>query len=455
MTSARPPSLLRGLAQDLVIAHLVSVVVILLLMVQVLRITVDTLEARDLREVANDIVAQIGTDADGRPSLHLPPEMAARFSPSYGRYAFAVLDEKGRGIVTSEGDTEPLMRFDPISAPSIAPFQTPHESALLYGVTVRGLAGTTPIWVQVAEDMNHRDVLMDEVVDAFLVRALWALVPLFVILVLVALVRMKRRLAPLLHASDMASHIGPQATQIRLPEESMPVEIRPLLAAVNSALSRLDHAFMGQKEFLENAAHELRTPLAVLRTRVETMLDPAARGLLIDDIAIITRTVTQLLRVAELEGIGSQIQEPVDLAVLARAVASYLGPVALANGKTVVVAGADYLPMTGNAEALGQAINNLVENGLSHTAPGTAVEITLMAQPGPTVQVRDHGPGVAPHERDVIFQRFWRSNRRNGSGAGLGLSIVSRAVHLHHGTVGVADAPGGGALFTITFPPAG
>ncbi len=453
--TANRPSLLRSLARDMVAAHVIGVVVMVLLVVQVLQSTVDALEIRDMREVAGDIVARVSTDAAGRPTLRLPPELAARFSPSYGRYVYAVLDAKGRGAISSLGDGEPIIPFTlPASADDGQTFHVRHGDALLMGVTVRSADLAKPVWVQVAENMNHRDVLMDDVVGAFLIRAVWGLVPLFLVLVAVALVRMKLRLRPLLKASDLASRIGPDAIDVRLPEDAMPAEIVPLVSAVNSALNRLDHAFQAQKEFLENAAHELRTPLAVLRARVDTLGDSGARRQLGDDIAIIARTVTQLLRVAELEGLSPPANESVDLAALARAIATYLGPVAQAQGKSFLVSGAEHLPVAGNAEALGQAINNLVENALSHTAPETRVEILLSARPQPTIQIRDHGPGVPPNERELIFQRFWRRDRRRGTGAGLGLSIVARAVDIHHGRIAVGDAPGGGAVFTITLPPA-
>jgi len=446
------PSLLRRLARDLVIANLVGLVAIVGLTIHVLQHTIDNLEGQDLRDLAAEIAGHL-TDGGGRPQLSLPPGMAARFSPTYGRYAYVILDDGGNALLSSANNTEPLVAFDPATAPVFFSFQARHQGSRLQGVTLKGNAAGHRIWVQVAEDMNHRDVLIDDIVGAFLPAAALWLAPVDVAFVAFVLLAMKLRLRPLQLASQQASRIGPHATGIRVPETGIPAEILPLVATVNTALAGLDHAFMAQKEFLEHAAHELQTPLAVLRTRVETTIDAELRRPLIDDIAIISRAVTQLLRVAELDGLVIQAAESVDIATLVRAVADYLAPVARQQGKAIAVTGANGLIVPGNTEALGQAINNLVENALFHTPAGTTVEIVLSAAPTPTVQVRDHGSGIAAHERSLIFQRFWRRDRKQGGGAGLGLSIVARAVELHHGRITVDDAPGGGALFTVTLPP--
>ncbi len=441
----KPPSLLRELAFDLMIAHLAAVVVIVVLVMQVLSSTVSALESRDMREMAADVLHGLSAAPDGGVELVLPPATRARFSPSYGRYIYAVLDGHDRILCSSAGLTAPPGPDDPT-------FQSHLGTAALFGVTRRGTVGGRPVLVQVAEDMNHRDVLMDEVAGAVLSRIVWSVVPIYFILVTMAVLRTRRRLRPLIRVSEAAAHIGPQATGFRLPEINVPLEIRPLVVAVNTGLARLDHAFGAQREFIEDAAHELRTPLTVLRTRVEATLDPALGAPLLDDIAIISRTVTQLLRIAELEGIGAATHSTFDLAQLTRAIASYLAPVGRAKGRTIAVDGPDSLPVDGNAEVLGQAINNLVENALAHSPEGSTVEITFSALPCPAIRVRDHGPGVPAAERELVFQRFWRRDRRRGTGAGLGLSIVRRAVELHGGRVSVSDAEGGGALFTISLP---
>jgi len=107
-------------------------------------------------------------------------------------------------------------------------------------------------------------------------------------------------------------------------------------------------------------------------------------------------------------------------------------------------------PVRGNTDTLGRAVRNLVENALAHTAPRTTVEISVGALG--TLSVADHGPGVPITEREQIFRRFWRRDRRRAGSAGLGLSIVSRIIEMHGATMTVEDRPGGGAIFSIRFP---
>jgi signal transduction histidine kinase len=162
--------------------------------------------------------------------------------------------------------------------------------------------------------------------------------------------------------------------------------------------------------------------------------------------------VTQLLRSAELESTGDGAAATIVLMDLAAAVADYLQPVAAGYGKRIVVSGDDGAEIVGCAETIGQAITNLVENAIYHTPRGADIEVTIAGGPAPEVRVRDHGPGIPPAERGTIFQRFWRKDRERSGGAGLGLSIVRRAMELHDGTVLVEDAPGGGMVFVLRFP---
>ena len=104
----------------------------------------------------------------------------------------------------------------------------------------------------------------------------------------------------------------------------------------------------------------------------------------------------------------------------------------------------------GEEESLGDALRNLIDNALAHSAAGKPVEIRVAADG--SVEVRDRGPGIPAEHREQIFERFWRARKSSGEGAGLGLSIVRAIVQRHHGSISVADNPGGGAVFRLAFP---
>ena len=231
----------------------------------------------------------------------------------------------------------------------------------------------------------------------------------------------------------------------------MPLEVLPLVQAVNRALDRLDAGFRAQREFTADAAHELRTPLAILRTQIDVIEDPEIAEPLRHDVESMSRLVNQLLEISELDSFFISEGETADLVAIAAEVAAFLAPLALSQGKTFAVTGARRpVRVRGNGDAIARAVRNLAENALAHTATGTTVELAVLAQG--TIRILDRGPGVPKSEREHIFDRFWRRDRRRSGHAGLGLAIVARIVEMHGASIVVEDRPGGGAVFTIRFP---
>jgi signal transduction histidine kinase len=261
----------------------------------------------------------------------------------------------------------------------------------------------------------------------------------------------RRALAPLKQVSRVAEKIDSATADTRLPTRYVPTELVPLVNAINLALDRLEHGLMRQREFNANAAHQLRTPLAVLSANIQTMQDKTTAAKLIYDIEQMSRIVNQLLLVARLETTSHLSNEPIDLLAIATDVATNLAPLAIASGRHLeILNGTGPILVQANAEALRAALSNLVENALCHTPPETTVSIRLTQQP--TVEVVDCGPGVPADKRDQIFERFWKGDR-NGKGAGLGLAIVKHIMTALQGSVSISDNPGGGAAFTLRFPP--
>jgi signal transduction histidine kinase len=185
--------------------------------------------------------------------------------------------------------------------------------------------------------------------------------------------------------------------------------------------------------------------------QIDTIDDRELAKTLRSDIDGMARLVNQLLEFAELETSVVGPEESAELGAIAADTVAAVAPLALSRAKTVGLVGADRpVWVRGDRDALGRALLNLVENALAHTAPGTTVEIAVDA--AGALHVLDHGPGVPPAERDRIFRRFWRRDRRRPGHAGLGLAIVARIAEMHGATVTVADRPGGGAIFSLRFP---
>jgi signal transduction histidine kinase len=322
---------------------------------------------------------------------------------------------------------------------------------MMSGASVRKQIGDATVWIQVGENLAHKDVIIDDVVADFFKRVGWITLPILLALLAIDILIFRRALRPLRQASQIAETISPNRTDIRLPVDEIPTEIRPLVLAVNQALDRLEQGFQIQREFTADAAHELRTPLAILRARVETLANQQVTTALHQDIEGMSRIVTQLLDIAELETFAIDPAERVDLRTVCTEVAASIAPLAVAQGKSICLSADDRsVWVRGSSEMLFRAIRNVAENAVSHTPKGETAEIVLTKDG--TVSVLDSGPGISEDERDLLFRRFWRRDRRRAGGAGLGLSIVQRIAQAHGATLTVENRPTGGANFSVCFP---
>src|SRR6185312_1693258 len=292
----------------------------------------------------------------------------------------------------------------------------------------------------------------DDIVADFYKNVGWITLPILLVLLLVDIAIFRRALRPLREASETAESIAPARPGIRLPSEEIPREVRPLVLAVNQGLDRLEEGFRIQRDFTADAAHELRTPLAVLRSRIDLLENEKTREALRHDVDGMAHIISQLLDIAELDTLAVQPEEKADLQSVAAGIAEFVAPLALAQGKDIALSGAtEPVWVRGNPEMLGRAIRNLAENAINHTAAGSTVEFVV--EDNGTVSVLDQGPGISDDERNLIFRRFWRRDRRKHGSTGLGLSIVQRIAELHAADVTVENRKPKGARFSLKCVP--
>jgi signal transduction histidine kinase len=434
--------------------HLVAIVVTSIFMpltlYLMLKYAAQDLHEQALREQAAELARLIDRSSDGTLQVHLTPRLADLYSADYGRYSYAVGDESGRVLLSSFSDGRAITRNVPSVSETLS-FSGRYDGTDIFGISIPIEIAGQKLWIEVSQDLAHRDVLIDDIVADFFPRVGWITAPILLLLLVIDVGIIRRALRPVVAASALAEHIGPSHTDLRLPEAGMPREVQPLVHAVNQALDRLEEGFRGQREFTADAAHELRTPLTILRTQIDMIADRELAQSLRHDVENMSRLVNQLLEMAELDTFVIDSSETADLAAVCADTAAFLAPLALAHGKRVAVGGAHGPALVrGNADMLGRAVRNLVENALTHTPAGTTVEIET--DPAGAICVSDRGPGVSSADREHIFQRFWRRDRRRPGSAGLGLSIVARIAERHDATVSVGNRPGGGAVFTLTFP---
>jgi signal transduction histidine kinase len=246
----------------------------------------------------------------------------------------------------------------------------------------------------------------------------------------------------------------------RVPLTGSGDEFDQLAGNLNAMLNQIERLMMGMRQVTDNIAHDLRTPLARLRARLEVTLlerpDATRYGeALRETIAEADRllgTFNALLNIAEAEaGSRREAMAVVDLAEIARSVAELYEPVADDKGLALTVESDAAMPVNGDRHLLSQAIANLLDNALKYTPAGS---VTLSARRhGETarIEVRDTGPGVPPERREAVFDRFVRlEGSRSTPGNGLGLSLVRAVAKLHGGEVWLEDNnPGLKAVFTL------
>jgi signal transduction histidine kinase len=265
-----------------------------------------------------------------------------------------------------------------------------------------------------------------------------------------------RLLRPIRLVTETARSIGESDLTRRI-EVKGTDEVAELGLTFNHMLDRLEGVFTTQQSFLDDAGHELRTPITIVRGHLELLdEDPEDRQetltLVLDELDRMSRIVDDLLLLAKVEQPDFLRAEQLDLGDLTRGWHARARTLADREWRLEQAAEAE---VVADGQRLTQAMMNLAHNAAQHTEAGSVIDLGSTVTDGRArLWVRDRGPGVRPEDRERIFQRFARADdpRGRSEGAGLGLAIVSAIAAAHGGTVELADRPGGGSTFTIVIP---
>lgn len=392
------------------------------------------------------LVEALAQGPDGRLMIR-DTEALRAFKASRPKVRLAVLRD---GAVVDGSSSELARALREAGTPDFANATFTFTEGELAGVTVAATAVESRWGRIVVVSADNRLRLAD--VPALLLYMSGYLVTVMAIVLLGAALIVplviRRALRPLQKASEQAAAIDLRSRNLRLPEGSgVPSELAPLVRSINVALDRLDEGFHRQQRFAAEAAHELRTPLAILAARIDSHPDHADAAGMRRDLARMRTLVDQLLLIARLERRQVRLEEAVDLVALARDVVADCTPLAVAGGRDLALSlGPAHLVITGERLALESALLNLVQNAIRAEPVGGAVEVAVTATG--EILVVDHGSGVAEEDRKSIFDPFWRRDEGH-PGAGLGLTIVKEAAAAHGGSVSIEPTPGGGATFRL------
>lgn len=397
---------------------------------------------------AEEIVDNLRTGANGALQVRMHEPMQTGYDAFYRNLKYRVLGEDGKVLVSSEQDERPLMDF--VAADRARFSHTEDAGVALSVATIPATYEGRRIYVQTGRSDRFADLAIEAIVPAVFQSAALVTVLAMLSLSVVLVWLTGRALKPVRAISIEASRISPDSIDRRLPTAALPEEIAPLVRAFNGALDRVQEGYRSQQRFIANAAHELKTPLAVLRTEIELDGHPGHERYL-RDIDLMARIVQQLLQLTEASERSSYAFRQVDVVESALEVTDLLAPLAASFRVELASTGAQQCLVNADPGALFGLIRNLVENALRHSPPGATV--TIDVQPD-CLRVADHGPGVAPHEVAFLFERFWRSQSRRTEGAGLGLAIVAEVVRNHGWSVRYQANVPAGAMFVVAFGPA-
>ncbi len=275
-----------------------------------------------------------------------------------------------------------------------------------------------------------------------------------------------RALAPLTRVADAAQAISITNLHDRLSVRGTGDELDQVVLAFNQALARVEQSVGEMRQFSAALAHELRTPLAILRGEAELALRPSSRpedlrqvlAGQIDEFDRLSRLINQILTLARAEGGEIAIVgEPVDLGALASSVAEQIEPVAAARGITLTCDAGDRIMVRGDAGWLERLLLILLDNAIKFTPAGGRISVTFSCAKGiAQVAVTDTGTGISPDARPHVFERFYRADparsRQSHGGAGLGLALAKWIAERHAATIDVSSRPGEGSTFTVRFP---
>jgi two-component system sensor histidine kinase TctE len=403
---------------------------------EVHRIT-SNLQEHTLENQARELLQALHVRPDGSIEVQPPADWRQAYRDTSGEFVFTVFDA-ARHPVSWSGNLSSPLPFIPVdSHRELGPVEFIGAGAARRAI----VAAQGPRGVTVLVGRSHMD--RDELVDSLFEEGseqLTIIVPFALASLALIWLISWWSLRPIARASREAARVGPRSPDLRISSHGLPREIQPLVEAVNGALDRLSRAYAGERQLTADAAHELRTPLAVLNLRLQRaqLTGNADWSAVERELAQMGRLVDQLLDLARKEALGRERRTEerpiVNLSRIVREAAAMMLPLLEAGGRELQIEAPDSVQIRGNSDDLRDMVRNLLENALVHGRGKVTARIES-AQPRDervTIEVCDEGAGVPRGQEEAVFQRFRRLNV-DTPGSGLGLAIVRHVARSHGG----------------------
>ena len=414
---------------------------------------------------ANAIFTAVRNDQD--------PALLSQYKNFPNSYAFRVYEgrmlDRPRLVTQANGDL--FKSFIPTGSGEVQTDPSIIARGMLFGegpdnrpdlersmLTEHEDIGQKSYWVQVVMvgDPAGRwwRVMGDEMLDHVIIPVLSIVPALGLALMLTAAIALQPLERTARQAAALGAAVGAGVELKPLSTENLPFEFYEVVTAINTMLNKLEHALDMQKQFTSDAAHELRTPLAVLLLQLDELPPGPNLDVIRKGIQALAALIEELLQFAQAENASKEQRQQTDVAAIAREVCEERAASAYNRGQVIEFQSSDRaIPILGHPVLIETAIRNVVDNALKYSPEGATISVNV--ETASQVVVCDQGPGIRAEHKELVFNRFWRANRRHADGAGIGLAMVRRIVELHEGTVGVEDRSGGGACIVLNFAPVG
>jgi len=437
----RTPSVLRRILVLHAAATLITAIVAAVGAWLLIDSTGDRLQRQILDEYVQKMQAGLQRHAKG---WMISEDAAAGLRGGGSSFSFWV-EDRGHRIAVDNLKSDPSLIVPTRRVTTY--FRRVRGSKIYSGVSVP-MAREPGSWIVIVQNLDHPDVIFDDL-RAQVVMVGGGLLAIFLVgLLTVDTYIIRQSLAPVKRASREVEQVSPNQLQQRVDTEGMPEEVLPLLRAFNATLDRVEDAYRIEREFAADAAHELRTPLAILRLLVAQAETSEAQSRMLRQIDAVEAIVERLLLLAEVDAMACNPDEIVELRGVVEDRVAAIVPLLIANGQTVEIVGSSRVEAMGSEHLVGRVLDSLLENTARHTPAGTRV--TVAVGPGAEVHVADTGPGLTTIDAQM-FGRFEAVRRDLSRSSGLGLAIASELMRKVGGQLQARPNLPQGSISTLRF----